>query len=92
MDADIARTAREADQIAQKEYEMKQFYESEALKHRQEVKLHQEEVRKHQERVSCVFYCSFFNRVGSELGSGGLGSDFRALSAVKCDVMFWGSS
>jgi hypothetical protein len=37
------------------EYEMRQFYEAEALKHKEAMRLHQEEVMKHQEKVSGLY-------------------------------------
>jgi len=42
---------REAERIAQEEYEMEQYYQAEALRHAEELRAHQEEIRKHQERV-----------------------------------------
>lgn len=39
---DMARISNEQNRIAQEEYEMKQYYEAEALKHAEEVRLHQE--------------------------------------------------
>ena len=42
---------KEEERIAQEEYEMQQYYEAEALKHAEEMRLHQEEVRRHQQRV-----------------------------------------
>lgn len=45
------RMQREIERIAQEEYEMRQFYEAEALKHAEEMRAHQEEVRRHQARV-----------------------------------------
>jgi len=37
-----ARMQAEQDRIAQEEYEMRQYYEAEALKHAEEVRMHQE--------------------------------------------------
>jgi hypothetical protein len=37
-----ARMRAEQERIAQEEYEMKQYYEAEALKHAEEVRIHQE--------------------------------------------------
>ena len=37
-----ARMRAEQERIAQEEYEMKQYYEAEALKHAEEVRMHQE--------------------------------------------------
>ncbi len=37
-----AKIAREQDRIAQEEYEMRQYYEAEALRHAEEMRLHQE--------------------------------------------------
>jgi len=37
-----ARMAAEQERIAQEEYEMRQYYEAEALKHAEEVRIHQE--------------------------------------------------
>ena len=51
MQDEISAIDREADRIAQEEYEMEQYYQAEALKHAEEMRLHQEEVKKHQERV-----------------------------------------
>lgn len=39
---DMARISTEQNRIAQEEYEMKQYYEAEALKHAEEVRLHQD--------------------------------------------------
>lgn len=59
----MTRMTREAERITQEEYEMKQFYEAEALKHAEEVRLHQDEVRRHQERVSLILLTNFSLRV-----------------------------
>ena len=50
MDAEL-KMQQEIERIAQEEYEMRQYYEAEALKHAEEVRSHQEEVRKHQARL-----------------------------------------
>lgn len=48
MMEDLAKITREQDRIAQEEYEMRQYYEAEALKHAEEVRLHQEGM--------CIFF------------------------------------
>jgi hypothetical protein len=42
MQREMDRIQAEQDRIAQEEYEMRQYYEAEALKHAEEVRLHQE--------------------------------------------------
>ena len=51
MQEELSVIEREAERIAQEEYEMEQYYQAEALRHAEELRVHQEEIRKHQERV-----------------------------------------
>jgi hypothetical protein len=51
MATEQANIAQEQERIAREQYEMDQYYEAEALRHAEEMRIHQEEVRRHQARV-----------------------------------------
>lgn len=42
MNEEMDKMAREQERIAQEEYEMRQYYEAEALRHAEEMRLHKE--------------------------------------------------
>lgn len=48
---ELSAMEREAERIAQEEYEMEQYYQAEALRHAEELRIHQDEIKKHAERV-----------------------------------------
>jgi flagellar biosynthesis GTPase FlhF len=51
MSTEQTNIAQEQERIAKEQYEMDQYYEAEALRHAEEMRVHQEEVRRHQARV-----------------------------------------
>lgn len=54
MNEEMDKMTREQERIAQEEYEMRQYYEAEALRHAEEMRLHKEGESSQMEEIRCI--------------------------------------